>query len=97
MIDSSLKGLDNSRRHDPLNIPFVNSPIIGKDVVINISDVIGAEEGIGNGWKMLVESLSIGRGISLPSVALGGSKLALNVVSTYSSLREQFGSKYQTF
>jgi len=97
LIDSSLEGLDNSRRHDPLNIPFVNSPIIGKDVVINISDVIGAEEGIGNGWKMLVESLSIGRGISLPSVALGGSKLALNVVSTYSSLREQFGLSIKHF
>jgi len=97
LIDSKLKGLDNSRRHDPLNIPFVNSPIIGKDVVISIDDVIGGTNGIGKGWKMLVESLSIGRGISLPSVALGGSKLALNVVSSYSSLREQFGFSINHF
>ena len=97
LIDSKLEGLDNSRRHDPLNIPFVNSPIIGKDVVINIDDIIGGVDGIGNGWKMLVESLSIGRGISLPSVALGGSKLALNVVSSYSSLREQFGLSLKHF
>ena len=97
LIDSKLKGLDNSRRHDPLNIPFVNSPIIGKDVVISIDDVIGGTNGIGKGWKMLVESLSIGRGISLPSVALGGSKLALNVVSSYSSLREQFGLSINHF
>ena len=97
LIDSKLEGLDNSRRHDPLNIPFVNSPIIGKDVVISIDDVIGGTNGIGKGWKMLVESLSIGRGISLPSVALGGSKLALNVVSSYSSLREQFGLSINHF
>lgn len=97
LINANSEGLDNSRRHDPLNIPFVNSPIIGKDVVINISDVIGGTNGIGNGWKMLVESLSIGRGISLPSVALGGSKLALHVVSSYSSLREQFGLSIKHF
>ncbi|MGK0256272.1 MAG: acyl-CoA dehydrogenase [Arcobacteraceae bacterium] len=97
LIDSKLEGLDNSRRHDPLGIPFVNSPIIGKDVVIGIDDIIGGTDGIGNGWKMLVESLSIGRGISLPSVALGGSKLALNVVSSYSSLREQFGLSINHF
>jgi acyl-CoA dehydrogenase len=97
LIDASIEGVDNSRRHDPLNIPFVNSPIVGTDVVIGIDDIIGGIKGIGKGWKMLVESLSIGRGISLPSVALGGSKLALNVVSSYSSLREQFGLSIKHF
>ncbi len=60
-------------------------------MIIDIDDVIGGVEGIGHGWQMLVESLSIGRGISLPSVSLGGSKFALNVLSSYSNLREQFG------
>ena len=46
---------------------------------------------------MLVESLSIGRGISLPSVSLGGSKLALNVVASYCQLREQFGLSINHF
>lgn len=46
---------------------------------------------------MLVESLSIGRGISLPSVSLGGSKLALKVVSSYSQIREQFGLSIDRF
>lgn len=91
LVDHKLKGVDNSKRHDPLGIPFVNSPLYGKDVVIELDDIIGGVDGIGHGWQMLVESLSIGRGISLPSVSLGGSKLALNVVSSYSNIREQFG------
>lgn len=97
LIDSKLQGVDNSKRHDPLGIPFVNSPIYGKDVVIGLEDIIGEEKGIGKGWQMLVESLSIGRGISLPSVSLGGSKLALNVLASYSSLREQFGLSINHF
>jgi acyl-CoA dehydrogenase len=97
VIDASTPGLDNSRRHDPLGIPFVNSPLYGKDVVIDIENIIGESAGIGKGWQMLVESLSIGRGISLPSVSLGGSKLALNVVASYSQLREQFGLSINYF
>lgn len=97
VIDSKTPGLDNSRRHDPLAIPFVNSPLFGKDVIIGIENIIGESSGIGKGWQMLVESLSIGRGISLPSVSLGGSKLALNVVASYSQLREQFGLSINYF
>ncbi len=97
LVNHKLKGVDNSKRHDPLGIPFVNSPLFGKDVEIEINDVIGGIEGIGNGWQMLVESLSIGRGISLPSVSLGGSKFALNVVSSYSNIREQFGLSISNF
>lgn len=97
VIDSKTPGLDNSRRHDPLGIPFVNSPLYGKDVIINMENIIGETGGIGKGWQMLVESLSIGRGISLPSVSLGGSKLALNVVASYSQLRKQFGLSINYF
>jgi acyl-CoA dehydrogenase len=97
LIDAKTKGIDNSKRHDPLGIPFVNSPLTGKDVIINLEDVIGGIDGIGHGWQMLVESLSIGRGISLPSVSLGGSKLALQVVASYSQLREQFGLSIDRF
>uniref|UniRef100_UPI00404723C6 acyl-CoA dehydrogenase n=1 Tax=Aliarcobacter sp. TaxID=2321116 RepID=UPI00404723C6 len=97
VVDSKTKGIDNSKRHDPLGIPFVNSPLYGKDVVIALENIIGEKDGIGKGWQMLVESLSIGRGISLPSVSLGGSKLALNVVASYSQLREQFGLSINYF
>lgn len=97
VFDSKLEGIDNSKRHDPLGIPFVNSPLYGKDVIIDMENIIGETSGIGKGWQMLVESLSIGRGISLPSVSLGGSKLALNVVASYSQLREQFGLSINHF
>lgn len=97
VIDASTAGLDNSRRHDPLGIPFVNSPLYGKDVIIDMENIIGETAGIGKGWQMLVESLSIGRGISLPSVSLGGTKLALNVTASYCQLREQFGLSINYF
>ena len=91
LVDAAKEGVDQSRRHDPLGVPFVNAPIVGKDVVISIDDIIGGKEGIGNGWKMLMESLAVGRGISLPSTSTGGSKLATFVASTYSAVRYQFG------
>ncbi|MDY3204597.1 MAG: acyl-CoA dehydrogenase [Arcobacter sp.] len=97
VFDSKLEGINNSKRHDPLGIPFVNSPLYGKNVIIDMENIIGETSGIGKGWQMLVESLSIGRGISLPSVSLGGSKLALNVVASYSQLREQFGLSINHF
>lgn len=97
VIDAKTPGLDNSKRHDPLGIPFVNSPLFGKDVIIDMENIIGETAGIGKGWQMLVESLSIGRGISLPSVSLGGSKLALNVTASYCQLREQFGLSINYF
>jgi acyl-CoA dehydrogenase len=97
LVKSTLEGVDNSKRHDPLGVPFVNSPLYGKNVIINISDIIGDKKGIGKGWSMLVESLSIGRGISLPSVSLGGSKLALKTVSSYTQIREQFGLSINNF
>ena len=91
LVDTAKEGVDQSRRHDPLGIPFVNAPLTGKDVTISIDDIIGGHEGIGNGWKMLMESLAVGRGISLPSTSTGGSKLALFTASTYCAVRYQFG------
>jgi len=97
LVDAKLKGVDQTRRHDPLNVPFVNAPLVGKDVIIGIEDVIGAESGLGNGWQMLMESLAVGRGISLPSTSTGGSKLATYVASTYAVVRYQFGLSIAKF
>ena len=87
LVDAKSKGVDQSKRHDPLNVPFVNAPLIGKDVIIGIDDIIGGNDGLGQGWKMLMESLAVGRGISLPSTSTGGSKLATYVASTYAVSR----------
>ena len=97
LVDAKTKGVDQSRRHDPLNVPFVNAPLLGKDVIIGIDDVIGGHDGLGQGWKMLMESLAVGRGISLPSTSTGGSKLATYVASTYAVVRYQFGLSIAKF
>ena len=97
LVDAKSEGVDQTRRHDPLNVPFVNAPLIGKDVIIGIEDVIGGEGGLGEGWKMLMESLAVGRGISLPSTSTGGSKLAAYVASTYAVVRYQFGLSIAKF
>ena len=91
LVKSSLKGVKQGRRHDPLGVPFINSPINGKDVVIGMEDVIGGEKGVGKGWLMLMESLAVGRGISLPSTSTGGVKLGARVSGAYAQVREQFG------
>jgi len=97
LVKSSLKGVVQGRRHDPLGIPFINSPINGKDVVIEIDDIIGGEKGIGKGWLMLMESLAVGRGISLPSTSTGGVKLSARVSGAYAQVREQFGLSIAKF
>ncbi len=97
LVDSSLDGVTQGKRHDPLGVPFINSPISGKDVVIKLDSVIGGLGGVSQGWMMLMESLSVGRGISLPSTSAGGVKLSAAVAGTYSSIREQFGLSISKF
>ena len=97
LVDSSLDGVTQGKRHDPLGVPFINSPISGKDVVIKLDSVIGGLGGVSQGWMMLMESLSVGRGISLPSTSAGGVKLSAAVAGSYSSIREQFGLSISKF
>jgi acyl-CoA dehydrogenase len=91
LVPASAEGVIQGRRHDPLGVPFVNSPISGSGVVIGVDAIVGGEAGIGEGWKMLMESLSVGRGISLPSTGSGGMKLTARVAGAYTMIREQFG------
>lgn len=92
LIPSNLNGVVIGRRHDPLGVPFHNCPTEGHDVVVNAEDaIIGGINGAGRGWKMLMECLGAGRGISLPGQAAGGTKLAARVVGNHASIRKQFG------
>ena len=97
LIPYDTVGVRQGRRHDPLATPFVNSPINGENVIIDIDAVIGAQAGLGKGWQMLMECLSVGRGISLPSTSCGGSKLVVRTVTAYASIREQFGTAISKF
>jgi len=68
LIPTKTAGVVIGRRHDPLGVPFYNCPTQGKDVIIPVSSIIGGEKEAGNGWRMLMESLAAGRGISLPEI-----------------------------
>lgn len=91
LIPSDTEGVVLGKRHDPLGIPFYNCPVRGKDVVVPVSAIIGGEEGAGNGWRMLMESLAVGRGISLPAQSVGGAKTATRAIGAYAAIRQQFG------
>ena len=72
LIPSTLKGVVIGHRHDPLGVPFHNCPTEGHDVVVKAEDaIIGGVNGAGRGWKMLMECLGTGRGISLPGTVGG--------------------------
>jgi len=91
LIPSNTEGVKLGRRHDPLGVPFYNCPINGEDVVVPASSIIGGVKQAGNGWRMLMESLAVGRGISLPAQAVGGAKMANRYVGAYTAIRRQFG------
>ena len=91
LIPRDTEGLNIGRRHFPLNCAFQNGPLHGKDVFLPLSQLIGGEDYIGQGWRMLVECLSVGRAITLPSTSSGASKLAAVVTGAYARIRKQFG------
>lgn len=91
LIPSDTQGVVLGKRHDPLGVPFYNCPTHGHDVVVPVDAIIGGKEGAGNGWRMLMESLAVGRGISLPASSLAGAKLSTRVVGAYAAIRKQFG------
>ena len=90
LVPSLLAGVEIGKRHSPMGLAFMNGPIIGKNVFIPISFVIGGEKMLGQGWGMLMECLSVGRGISLPAVSAAQAQLAYRMTGAYSVLREQF-------
>jgi acyl-CoA dehydrogenase len=73
-----------------VNVPFQNGPIQGKDVFVPLDAIIGGAKMAGQGWRMLVEQLSVGRCISLPSSATGGAKAAVFASGAYARIRRQF-------
>nr|WP_136252257.1 acyl-CoA dehydrogenase FadE [Ningiella ruwaisensis] len=90
LIPRDTKGLEIGRRHFPLNVPFHNGPLKGEDVFVPLSYIIGGEKMAGKGWRMLMECLSVGRCITLPSSAAGGAKQLALATGAYARIRRQF-------
>ena len=97
LIPRSTPGVSIGRRHFPLNIPFQNGPILGKDVFVPLDFIIGGTRMAGSGWRMLVEQLSVGRCISLPSNATGGAKAGVWATGAYARIRSQFNTPVARF
>lgn len=90
LIPTHHPGVEIGRRHFPLNMAFMNGPTQGQDVFIPIDWLIGGPAMAGHGWRMLMECLSVGRGISLPALSAAGGQIAYRMTGIYSRLRKQF-------
>ncbi len=97
LIPAETPGVIKGRRHFPLNSAFLNGPTQGNDVFVPIDCLIGGAEMAGNGWRMLMECLSAGRAVSLPSSASGGSQAVALASGAYARIRQQFNKPISTF
>ncbi len=97
LVPTDLPGITIGRRHYPMHVPFQNGPTQGHDVFIPIDYLIGGMDMAGQGWRMLVECLSVGRAISLPASSCGGAKVATMATSAYSIIRRQFNTPLAKF
>ena len=90
LIPAKTPGVSIGKRHFPLDSAFQNGPNWGKDVFIPMDWIIGGVDQVGNGWKMLMQSLATGRAISLPALSAGASKLTSRNTGAYARIRKQF-------
>jgi len=85
------EGMEIGRRHRPMDSAFMNGPIRGRQVFLPMEWVIGGEERVGQGWRMLMECLAAGRALSLPALGAAMQQTSLFVSHGYGQIREQFG------
>lgn len=97
LLPTSHPGVEIGTRHYPLQLAFMNGPTRGKDVFIPLDWIIGGQAMAGQGWRMLMECLSIGRSISLPALSTACAKLAYRNTGAYARLRRQFNSPLSSF
>jgi acyl-CoA dehydrogenase len=91
LISTDEPGVRIGRRHLPLGNAFPNGPTWGKDVFVPLDAVIGGQDRIGQGWRMLMSCLAEGRAISLPAISTAATKGVLRAVTAYGRIRRQFG------
>ncbi len=90
LVPASHEGVVTGPRHNPIGSPFMNGTVDGKDVFIPLDYIIGGVENAGRGWRMLMECLGVGRGISLPALSTSASEVTYLTVGAFAKVREQF-------
>lgn len=97
LVSRDTAGLEIGNRHQPIQQPFMNGTIRGKDIFVPITQIIGGQANAGRGWEMLVECLSIGRSISLPALSVGASSIAYLTTGAFGRIRRQFNVEIGQF
>ena len=97
LLPTNYPGVETGKRHNPMGVAFMNGPIRGKDVFIPLDWVIGGKAMIGQGWRMLMECLSMGRGISLPALATAVCQVSYRTTGAYAKIRKQFKTSIANF
>lgn len=90
LIPADHPGVEIGTRHCPMNMAFMNGPTRGKEVFVPMDWIIGGPAMAGQGWRMLMECLSIGRSISLPGLSAAAGKYLYRMTGAYARLRRQF-------
>lgn len=91
LIAKDEPGVNIGRRHLPVGNAFPNGPTWGKDVFVPLDAIVGGEDRIGQGWRMLMSCLAAGRAISLPAIGTAAAKGVLRAATAYGGIRRQFG------
>ncbi len=90
LIPTTHPGVEIGRRHNPMGMAFMNGPTHGKDVFVPLDWIIGGAPMAGQGWRMLMECLSVGRAISLPALSAAAGQLSYRATGMYARIRQQF-------
>jgi acyl-CoA dehydrogenase len=97
LVKRETPGIEIGDRHAPMDLPFHNGPNKGKDVFIPLDNIIGGPERAGQGWRMLMESLAVGRSLSLPALSTAAAKMSSYATGAYARTRKQFGTSISNF
>ena len=96
LIPAKHPGVEIGLRHNP-GSPFMNGPIFGTDVFIPLDWIIGGAAMAGKGWRMLIECLGAGRGVSLPALSTASGEMNYRLVGAYARIRRQFNMEVGKF
>ncbi|MEZ5572528.1 MAG: acyl-CoA dehydrogenase [Halioglobus sp.] len=96
LLPANHPGVEIGKRHNP-GVPFMNGPIKGENVFIPVDWIIGGAEMAGKGWRMLIECLAAGRGVSLPALATASAEMCYLTVGAFARVRRQFNLEVGKF